>query len=90
MENNKYFEYILLFNMLNLNYYKNYAKTINEMGMESAFCEAWDFHIDDFAQKYELDYAEFREALAPSFNFHINWFIEHPEIEVSNVIKKEV
>lgn len=89
-ENNKYFEYILLFNMLNLKYYKDYAKMINEMGMQSVFCESWDMYIATFAKAYDLDYTEFRKALTPSFDFHINWFVDHPNEEVLGVVDEEI
>lgn len=77
----KLYDYVLLFNMLNMDRFKMYANLIREYGEQSEWCDQMKEDIFYFAKEYELDYNEFKEAVSPSFDFYIEYFLEHPDIK---------
>lgn len=89
MKENDFTDYILLFNMMHIGKFKSYADLIRTEGMHSAWCDAMDIDVEYFTEAYDLDYNEFRKAVAYSFNFHINYFLKHPDIQIVTEINDE-
>lgn len=88
MKKNDLTNYIYLFNMMHINKFKVYAEDIRFEGLKNNWSidDEMDFEISYFADAYSLDFEKFRKAIIPSFNFHIKYFLEHPDTMISGEV----